>query len=162
MCWRHDSARCTLGQKWMGTRFRDWCTTCVQWDNPTGHNHVTLETRQGSRSLEGSDGPSSACLWDCFRTGMRGPLLLCYPHWHTSVSLRGVQEKLVGAMSTQLRDQNWECRGPIVIQVTVQIADTFPFGGNKGDRAIRLVGAHSALSWRYTVQGWDICLRLEP
>lgn len=52
----------------------------------------------------------------------------------------------MGASSTQLRDQNWGYCGPIVIQVTVQIADTFSFGGSKGDRAIRLVGAHSSLS----------------
>lgn len=89
-----------------------------------GHHHVPLGTFGGEET-------SPSCLWGFFGMGRRGPWLHRYPHWDTSTGLRGVQEELLGATSTQFREQSRGGPGPTVIQVTLRLAASFPFGGNK-------------------------------
>lgn len=121
-----------------------------------GHHHEPPGTQWVSGSLRG-EVPPPACLCSFFETGGKGPWLHRYSRWDTSVGLSGVQEELLGATS---REQSWGGPSPTVIQVTLQLVDSFSFGGNRGDRAIWVVCAYPALSWRYTRQGQDIRLRL--
>lgn len=81
-------------------------------------------------------------LWVVDKRSMAPPLSSL---GHVCRSPRGPKE-LLGAVSTQLREQSFGDPGPTVTQDTLWLTGSFAFGGNKDDRGIWVVGAYPALS----------------